>query len=76
VAIDPEEQIFSPEEQGEDDEAYAPSYQLVEREVGTTPADPDVETILKRIEGKNLILRPDFQALSNKPEKCAFYAAF
>jgi hypothetical protein len=64
VANDPEEQIFSPEEQDENEEAYAPSYQLVEREVSTTPADPDVETILKRIEGKNLILRPDFQRTS------------
>jgi hypothetical protein len=64
VANDPEEQIFSPEEQEENDEAYSPSYQLVEREVSTTPADPDVETILKRIEGKNLILRPDFQRTS------------
>ena len=64
MASDPEEQIFSPEEQDEDDEAYAPSYQLVEREVSTTPADPDVETILKRIADKNLILRPDFQRTS------------
>lgn len=64
MATDPEEQIFSAEEQGEDDEAYAPSYQLVEREVSTTPADPDVETIIRRIEEKNLILRPDFQRTS------------
>lgn len=64
MATDSEDQIFSPEEPGEDDEAYAPSYHLAEREVSTTPADPDVETILKRIEDKNLILRPDFQRAS------------
>ena len=61
---DLEDQIFSPEEQGDDDEAYAASYQVAEREVSTTPADPDVETILKRIEHKNLVLRPDFQRAS------------
>lgn len=61
---DPEEQPFSLEEQGDDDEAYAASYQVAEREVNTSPADPDVETILKRIEQKNLILRPDFQRAS------------
>jgi hypothetical protein len=55
---------FSAEEQGLDDEPYAPSYQLSEREVHTTPADPDVETLLKRIEEKHLILRPDFQRTS------------
>jgi hypothetical protein len=56
-----EQEPFSPEEQEVDDEPYAPAYQLSEREVQTTPADPDVETILRRIEDKNLILRPDFQ---------------
>ena len=61
---DSEEQPFSLEEQGNDDEAYAASYQVAEREVNTSPADPDVETILKRIEQKNLILRPDFQRAS------------
>jgi hypothetical protein len=59
-----EQEPFSPEEQGADDEPYAPSYQLSEREVHTTPADPDVETLLKRIEDKHLILRPDFQRTS------------
>lgn len=61
---EPEQEPFSSEEQGVDDEPYAPSYQLSEREVHTTPADPDVETLLKRIEDKNLILRPDFQRTS------------
>ena len=64
MANDPEDQLFSPEEQGDDDEAYATFYQVAEREVSTTPADPDIETILKRIEQKNLILRPDFQRAS------------
>lgn len=64
MANDPEEQLFSLEEQSDDDEPYAPSYQVAEREVNTSPADPDVETILKRIEQKNLILRPDFQRAS------------
>jgi hypothetical protein len=64
VAKDIEDQPFSLEEKGEDDEAYAASYQVAEREVNTSPADPDVETILKRIEQKNLILRPDFQRAS------------
>ncbi|MGO9240919.1 MAG: DUF262 domain-containing protein [Bryobacteraceae bacterium] len=59
-----EQEPFSPEEQEVDDEPYAPSYQLAEREVQTIPADPDVETILRRIEDKNLILRPDFQRTS------------
>jgi len=59
-----DQEPFSPEEQGIDDEPYAPSYQLSEREVHTTPADPDVETLLKRIEEKHLILRPDFQRTS------------
>jgi hypothetical protein len=59
-----DQEPFSSEEQGIDDEPYAPSYQLSEREVHTTPADPDVETLLKRIEDKNLILRPDFQRTS------------
>lgn len=59
-----EQEPFSPEEQESDDEPYAPSYQLAEREVQTIPADPDVETILRRIEDKNLILRPDFQRTS------------
>ena len=61
---DIEQEPFSPDEQGADDEPYAPSYQLSEREVHTTPADPDVETLLKRIEDKHLILRPDFQRTS------------
>ena len=59
-----EQEPFSSEEQEIDDEPYAPSYQLSEREVHTTPADPDVETLLKRIEEKHLILRPDFQRTS------------
>lgn len=59
-----EQQPFSPDEQEVDDEPYAPSYHLSEREVHTTPADPDVETLLKRIEDKHLILRPDFQRTS------------
>lgn len=61
---EPEQEPFSSEEQASDDEPYAPSYQLSEREVHTTPADPDVETLLKRIEEKHLILRPDFQRTS------------
>jgi len=64
VVDDREEQPFSLEEQSDDDEAYAASYQVAEREVNTSPADPDVETILKRIEQKHLILRPDFQRAS------------
>ena len=44
---EPEQEPFSAEEQGVDDEPYAPSYQLSEREVHTTPADPDVETLLR-----------------------------
>ena len=59
-----EDQPFSTEEQEVDDEPYAPSYHLSEREVYTTPADPDIETILRRIEEKDLILRPDFQRAS------------
>src|ERR1022692_191065 len=59
-----EQEPFSPEEQEADDEPYAPAYQLAEREVQTIPADPDVETILRRIEDKHLILRPDFQRTS------------
>src|SRR5437764_15420744 len=59
-----DQEPFSPEEQEADDEPYAPSYHLSEREVQTTPADPDVETLLKRIEEKHLILRPDFQRTS------------
>jgi uncharacterized protein DUF262 len=59
-----DQEPFSPEEQEVDDEPYAPTYQLSEREVQTTPADPDVETILRRIEDKHLILRPDFQRTS------------
>ena len=55
---------FDPEEEGSDDEPYAASYHLSEREVQTSPADPDVETLLKRIEDKRLILRPDFQRTS------------
>jgi hypothetical protein len=61
---EPEQEPFSSEEQETDNEPYAPSYQLSEREVHTTPADPDVETLLKRIEDKHLILRPDFQRTS------------
>jgi hypothetical protein len=57
----PDEEIFSPEEQPCDDEPYASAYHIEEREVNTNPADPDVETLLKRIENKHLILRPDFQ---------------
>ena len=58
-----EEIPFATEEET-DDEPYAPSYEINEREVYTTPADPDVETLLNRIEAKHLILRPDFQRAS------------
>jgi hypothetical protein len=58
-----EDQPFSSEEEC-DNEPYAASYQVDEREVYTTPADPDVETLLGRIENKHLILRPDFQRTS------------
>ncbi len=37
-----EQEPFSPDEQEVDDEPYAPAYQLSEREVQTTPADPDL----------------------------------
>ena len=64
VADELEEDSFSTEEQACDDEPYSPEYQIDEREVNTNPADPDIETILKRIDAKNLILRPDFQRAS------------
>jgi hypothetical protein len=59
-----DEELFSPEEESGDDEPYAPAYQIPEREVSAIPADPDVETLLKRIDAKQLILRPDFQRAS------------
>ncbi len=55
---------FSTEEQSCDDEPYSSDYKVDEREVNTSPADPDIETLLKRIESKNLILRPAFQRAS------------
>jgi hypothetical protein len=64
LADELEEDTFSTEEQACDDEPYSPEYKVDEREVNTNPADPDIETILKRIDDKHLILRPDFQRAS------------
>ncbi len=58
-----EEPLFSTEEI-DDTEPYVGSPTPSEREVFTTTADPDVETILNRIEDKSLILRPEFQRAS------------
>jgi len=41
-----------------------PDEQGREREVVTTPIDPDVRTILGQLKDKSLILRPDFQRLT------------
>jgi hypothetical protein len=54
-----EQQLFV-EDPGPDTEPY-PSNSPSEREVFTTPSDPDVETLVKRISEGSLVLRPKFQ---------------
>jgi hypothetical protein len=55
-----EEQELFVEDPAGDTEPY-PSTSWGEREVFTTPSDPDVETLLKRIDEGSLTLRPKFQ---------------
>lgn len=55
-------EIFAPEDN--DTEGDPRRLLLDEREVYTTPSDPDVKTLLGRIEDKSLILRPKFQRAS------------
>lgn len=53
-----EDNLFSDE--GRDSEAY-PLSSLSDKAVFTTPSDPDVETIINRIEEGSIVLRPRFQ---------------
>src|SRR6185437_4575265 len=53
-----ESKLFALEDR--DDEPYRLT-SVTERDVFTTPSDPDVETLLKRIESGELVLRPEFQ---------------
>ena len=57
-----EDGIFSPEEESGDREASPTTFD--DREVYTTPSDPDVKTLLGRIEDRSLILHPKFQRAS------------
>jgi hypothetical protein len=57
-----EERIFTDEEETADAGAQLPT--VDDREVYTTPSDPDVKTLLGRIEDKSLILHPKFQRAS------------
>jgi hypothetical protein len=62
-----EEQIFSAEEETAEREANLPIFD--DREVYTTPSDPDVKTLLGRIEDRSLVLHPKFQRASVWDEK-------
>lgn len=60
--VEPDEEIFAvvPDE---NPEPY-PTERGKEREVFTTPIDPDVQTILSQLIDRTLILKPDFQRMS------------
>jgi Protein of unknown function DUF262 len=62
-----EEQIFSQEVDVEGPDP-AP-FSIDEREVFTTPSDPDIRTLLDRIDDRSLILHPKFQRASVWDEK-------
>src|SRR5712664_2299935 len=57
-----EEALFSAEEETAERESNLPIFD--DREVYTTPSDPDVKTLLGRIEDRSLVLRPKFQRAS------------
>jgi len=57
-----EEPIFSLEEETAERESSIPIFD--DKEVYTTPSDPDVKTLLGRIEDRSLILHPKFQRAS------------
>jgi hypothetical protein len=57
-----EELLFVAEEETAESETNIPS--VDEREVYTTPSDPDVKTLLGRIEDHSLVLHPKFQRAS------------
>ncbi len=57
-----EEALFAIEDETAESEGHTPT--VDEREVYTTPSDPDVKTLLGRIEDHSLILHPKFQRAS------------
>ncbi|MBA3915205.1 MAG: DUF262 domain-containing protein [Acidobacteriales bacterium] len=57
-----EEKLFTDEDETAEASVQLPT--VHEREVYTTPSDPDVKTLLGRIEDKSLILHPKFQRAS------------
>lgn len=67
MADQDEQTIFSPEEENAEPEVNIPV--VDDREVYTTPSDPDVKTLLGRIEDRSLILHPKFQRASVWDEK-------
>ncbi len=58
---EPESSLFVEPPDDPDPEPYSDAAALNEREIFTTPIDPDVQTLLSQIEDKSLILKPDFQ---------------
>src|SRR4051812_47764301 len=59
-----EEQLFEEEVEEGAPEYSGPVTTVDDRDVFTTPSDPDVETILGRISSETVVLRPRFQRAS------------